>query len=206
MIDEGTKEASAALRYLIDHHAEAEIATRIGKPLPEIDWAAVPIRGTGRDSLGTQLLALAGATYRPEGATSMRQDGGFSFGFNSARAMPVSGFDWTVRLNSDDMAARIVEGDSVQILPPEAGGVVRIRAGVDTLRFDLRPVVQLYRDSLAVPGADPDRWMRAVALPGPRRAELLLQRLNGKQTADSLHIDFWNGTLLLGKADPLIFP
>jgi hypothetical protein len=196
---EGPKEASAALRFLMDHRAGSEIAARIGKPLPPIDWATVPDRGPGRDSLGTRLMALAGATYRSEGTVAMRQDGGFSFGFNGARALPVSGFDWTVRLNSEDFDVRMVDGDSVQLLPPEAGGIVRFRAGVDTLRFDLRPVAKLYRDSLAMPGVDPDRWLRAVALPGPRRAELLLQRLNGKEAADSLHIDFWNGSLLLGK-------
>ena len=151
-------------------------------------------------------MSLAGTTYRPEGVASLRQDGGFSFGFNSARAMPVSGFDWTVRLNADDMDPRVVEGDTIQLLPRRADAVVRIRAGADTLQFDLRPLVQQYRDSLAVPGVDPDRWMRSIACPGPRRAELLLQRLNGKQSADSLHIDFWNGALLLGKGVPLIFP
>lgn len=197
---EGPREASAALRYLMDHHASSEIASRIGKPLPSIDWATVPDRGPGRDSLGAQLMALAGVTYQGEGTMGMRQDGGFSFGFNSARALPVAGFEWTVRLNSEDSAVRMIEGDTVQLLSPEAGGIVRFRAGLDTLRFELGPVAKAYRDSLTVAGADPDRWMRAVAVPGPRPAELLLQRLNGKETADSLHIDFWNGTLLLGKS------
>ena len=45
------REASAALRFLLDHRAGGEIAARIGRPLPPIDWDSLPRYG-GAAGLG----------------------------------------------------------------------------------------------------------------------------------------------------------
>ena len=197
--NDGPAEASAALRFLIDHHADAEIAARLGKPLPMIAWDSVSQRGAGRDLLGVRLMALAGATYQREGTPRLSKAGDFSIGSDRGTAVSIAGFAWLLPLNSNVSTSALAGSDSVRVLEGRDHGLVNILVGRDTLHFDLRPLVQRYRDSLPAAGAAPESWFRMVALPGPRRGELVLQQLNGKQAADTLRISYWNGRLLLGE-------
>ncbi len=193
---EGPKESSAALRFLIDHRAGAEIAARLGQPLPPIAWDSVSRRGPDRDSLATHLLALAGGAYVREG-TPQNRGNDFSIGKLSNAPIAVSGFDWLAEVFSGDSSWHPVGADSVQVLPLTGNGLdIRIRAGQDTLHFDVATIVQQYRDSAFV--GENERML--IAADGAHRASLLLTQLNGTGRADSLRVRFWSGKLLLHKA------
>lgn len=189
-------EASAALRFLIDHHAEAEIAKRLGKPFPATDWSTIHRFGPARDSLGQRLMALAGATYRAEGA-SLRNRNDFSFAFEDGQPLSVEGFHWLATVNASDTARHTLGPDSMQALPRGANGMVRIALGVDTLVFDLHPLLQRYRDSLLVGRGVPSSALRVASDSGRRAGSLLLRGVSGRRLADSLLLKHWYGTVLI---------
>jgi hypothetical protein len=187
------REASAALRFLIDHNASEEIATAIGRELPPVDWAAIPRYGTERDSLAKVVMRLAGADYVPEYAYA---PGGW-FHVNSNEPIPVEGYAWALWLSYGDGAVRRVNGDSVWVVPDTGkSGLARVRIGRDTLVFDLRPLAERYADSLLSPrGVTSERlWVEDST---GRRGALALSQLNGQREADSVRLASWTGTLLL---------
>jgi hypothetical protein len=100
------REASAALRFLMDHKAGAVIAARIGRDLPPIEWESLSRYGNERDSIGMKIMKLAGATYVPE-YVSQGENGWFTL--DSTDPIPVAGFDWAVPVASSDARARRAE-------------------------------------------------------------------------------------------------
>ena len=190
------REASAALRFLIDHGAGEEIAARIGRDLPPIDWDALPRYGTQRDSIGRKILELAGATYVPEYA---RSEGNEWFSLESRDPIAVTGFDWVVPIASSDPTARMLGGDSVSVVPGAPSGVARIRVGADTLDFDLRPIGRRHADSLEPRAFIPAAQLRVETGEGSRRGTLALSHFNGRRKRDSIEVGYWTGSLLLGK-------
>jgi hypothetical protein len=72
---------------------------------------------------------------------------------------------------------------------------VRVRAGRDTLAFDLEPLAVRYADSAPAPGAG----MVVEGAGGTRKAALVLTNLSGQRSGDSLATVYWGGTLLLGE-------
>jgi hypothetical protein len=189
------REASAALRFLIDHRAGAAIAARIGRPLPPIDWNTVPRHGGARDSLGARILALRGVEYVPEYA---RGAGGW-FQLSSNDALPVAGFDWVLPATMGDTATRVAGADSVAVVSRAGSALVRVRVGADTLKFDLRPLLR--RDGRSLPGTGhvTGASLRLEAVAGPRRAVLSLDQLSGMRSADSVQVMSWTGWVLLGR-------
>jgi hypothetical protein len=193
----GAREASAALRFLIDHRAEREIAARIGRPLPPIDWKAIPRFGDARDTLGTRLLALRDVAY-----VSDRGPGGNGgwFQLSGNGPLPVAGFDWAVPVSVGDPTRRLAGPDSVNIVGTLADNMARIRVGADTLVFDLRPLAR---------SATPGKELRVEATAGERRGVLALTQLNGRRlwkeavarttAGDSVQVNYWGGWVLLGK-------
>jgi hypothetical protein len=188
------REASAALRFLIDHNAGAEIAAAVGRELPPMDWAGVPRYGTERDSLAALVMRLAGADYVPE---YPRDPGGW-FNVSSNEAIPVAGYAWALPVSSGDGAVRRLGEDSVAVvIQSRNDGVVRVRVGPDTLVFDLRPIAQRFADSAPPPsGLSAERLLveEGIGRPGA----LALSHLSGQREDDSLRVFHWNGTLLLG--------
>ena len=193
----GAREASAALRFLIDHGAADEIAARIGRALPPIDWKSVPRYGTERDSIGMRIMELAGATYVPEYATPGENAW---FALDSKEPIPVAGFEWSVPVTSNDAVARMVDGDSLSVVPRASSGVARIRIGTDTLEFDLRPLARRHADSLRLPRSSIRADQLRIETEGSeRRAALALNYLNARRTKDSIEVGYWGGSVLLGK-------
>jgi hypothetical protein len=187
------REASAALRFLIDHNAGDAIARAIGREIPAVDWASVPRYGTERDSLARLVMELAGAEYVPEYA---HQPNGW-FHLTSGGPIPVTGYAWVVPVGPNDATRHVLDGDTVQVVPQGSGdGTVRVRVGQDTLMFDLRPLADRYADSVAPPGGT---LMTVEAMSGTRRAALVLTNLSGRRKADSLATVYWGGSLLLGE-------
>jgi hypothetical protein len=193
----GAREASAALRFLIDHNAGDEITARIGRHLPPIEWESLPRYGNERDSIGRKIMELAGATYVPEYAG--RGENGW-FTLDSTDPIPVAGFDWAVPVASSDAGTRMVDADSVSVVSRTSSGVARIRVGADTLEFDLRPIARRHADSLRPRASIPGEQLRIEAGANGRRGALALSHLNGRRTRDSIEVGYWSGSVLLGKA------
>lgn len=191
----GKAEASAALRFLIDHRAEGEMTERLGKPLPVIDWSLISRYGPARDSLGTKLMALAGAQYLKEGRVIGNRTA-FSYSYEDGKAIAIDGFSWMANVNAYDTTRHAIGPDSIQALPA-SNGVVRVAVGADTLTFDLHPLLAQYRDSLMMSRGVPVDAMRFRAAPGPRVAALLLRSIDGKRAGDTLVVGHWDGRLLL---------
>ncbi|HEY7612974.1 MAG TPA: DUF4153 domain-containing protein [Gemmatimonadales bacterium] len=186
------REASAALRFLIDHNASEEIAAAVGRDLPPVDWAAIPRYGTQRDSIAKVVMQLAGADYIPEYAD---RPGGW-FYVNSNVPIRVEGYAWAIWMSYGDGAVRQVNGDSVSVVPVAGSGLARVRVGRDTLVFDLRPLARRYADSVLSPiGVTAERLL--VEDSTGRRGALSLSQLNGQREADSVRVASWTGTLLL---------
>jgi hypothetical protein len=194
----GAREASAALRFLIERRADDEIEARVGRGLPPIDWASLPRYGVGRDSLAQEIMTMSGRRYVPQGG-GVRQDGTFYLHGAYDAPTPVAGFDWLVPVHRGDHRVRVLDGDSVSVVPA-GDGVARIRVGTDTLAFDLVPLARRYADSMSAGGVSPER-LRVTATQGGRRGALAISSLNGERR-DSLRITQWSGWVLLGRASP----
>jgi hypothetical protein len=193
--DSTSREASAALRFLIDHRAGAEIAARIGRRLPPINWASVPRRGEARDSLGTRIMALTPLAYVPEygpGGTS-----GW-FQLSNREPLSVAGFEWVVPVALGDTITRVAGTDSVSVVAQPSPAIVRIRLGSDTLRFDLRPLAGGRAGPLPRSGRVSGARLRLETTAGGRRVVLSLDQLNGNRSRDSTQVNFWSGWVLLG--------
>jgi hypothetical protein len=192
---ENAREASGALRFLLEHRAGGEIAARIGRQLPPIAWDSLPRRGATRDSIARQIMALAGAKYLSEYA---RGRGGGWFSLNSEARVPlrVGGFDWMVPLAGGDTTVRVIDADSVSLVPRGVNGVERIRVGADTLPVDLRPLARRYADWIPASAIPADSLLVEIA--GKRRERLTLTNLHGFLNGDSLRIEGWSGWILVG--------
>lgn len=197
------REASAALRFLMERQAGDEIAARIGHKLPPIVWDSVGRFGKGRDTLGTSIMALAGVTYVPEHNrfenASSNADGFFYLAREERTPLRVASFDWMLLLSTHDTVAQVTDADTVSVLASKSQTIVRIRAGADTLQFDLRPLGQ----KNAAAGASQHRelgsrrrWVEAA--PGRRRGVIWVTDLNGRRSGDSVWVDYWRGWVLLG--------
>jgi Domain of unknown function (DUF4153) len=191
----GPREASAALRFLIDHRAAKEITARLGRPLPPIDWASISRYGQKRDSIGARLMALRGATY--VSAWGAGSSGWFQLSSNDPLA--VEGFDWVLPVTAGDTSPRQVGTDSVSVLFQRESGLVRIRVGADTLGFDLRPLGRHAAKQSQPMGKVAGESLRVEAVAGGRRAVLSLNQLNGNRKGDSVTVNYWGGWVLLGK-------
>jgi hypothetical protein len=192
----GAREASAALRFLIDHRAGKEIAARLGRALPPIEWKSITRYGPERDSLGTRLLALRDVAYVSDRGSF--GNGGW-FQLSSNGPLPVGGFDWAVPVSVGDQTKRLAGPDSVNIAGTLATNIARIRVGADTLEFDLRPLAR------TATNGEP---LRVEATAGERRGVLALTQLNGRRlwkesgvervAGDSVQVNYWGGWMLLG--------
>lgn len=191
------QEASAALRFLLEHRAEAAVSAAIPGELPSIQWDSVETNHSLRDSAGTQILAAAGMRYLPE--YSFESEGHFSVGVTDREARSIAGFDWSVGVSSHDTSVTLVGTDSLSVRFDTLSSIVDVKVGQDSLRFDLRQLVSgLGHDSTMARGRVSAESLRLVALTEARRAVLALQGLNGRRSGDSVQVNGWHGVLLLG--------
>jgi hypothetical protein len=193
--DVRAREASAALRFLMDHRAPAAIERAIDRELPPVDWASVSRYGTQRDSLGRVVLALAGVEYVPE--YHYQPEGWFHLA--GGGPIRVAGYAWLVALSANDPASHLLGGDTVQVVSGvPSGGRARVRIGPDTVAFDLRPVVRRYADSVPMRTGMQTDPIVIAGDSGRRRTALVLTNLSGQLDGDSLSTWHWIGTLLVG--------
>ncbi|MGH7559871.1 MAG: DUF4153 domain-containing protein [Gemmatimonadales bacterium] len=190
-------QASAALRFLMDHRAESAIASAIGRDLPPVAWDSLQQSGTPRDSVGTQIMALAGARYVPEYAAPS-PDGSFHLRADRSAPRPVSGFEWMLPVNSGDNESKTAGGEPVQVRFDTTTGVALILVGPDTARFELLPVAARTADSIPTGRAVRAELLQVEPVSGTRRTRLLLETMGGVRIGDVLRIRSWSGSLLIG--------
>ena len=89
------REASAALRFLLDHAAQAQIAAAIPGKLPATNWTRVPEHRNERDSTASLIMAGAGMRYLPE--HSFSRSGSVYFSARRDSAVPIEGFSGPFR-------------------------------------------------------------------------------------------------------------
>jgi hypothetical protein len=191
-----TREASAALGFLIDRRAGDEIAAGMGYPLPPIVWKSIPRRGGAKDSLGARIMALAGLEYVPD--YDSRAPGAW-FQFSNNDPVPVAGFDWVIPASGGGTVTRVAGPDSVAVISQFGSGVVRVRVGDDTLQFDLRPLARGAAGSIPGVGRRTSAMPPIEAVAGTRRGALAVNQLNGRRSGDSVLVDFWSGWVLVGR-------
>jgi hypothetical protein len=194
---EAAREASAALRFLMEHEAEDEIAEAIGRDLPGLGLDTLSRRGESQDSTATRILALAGVAYVPAYFRAS-ETGWFHVNADPEWATDVAGYAWMVNVWSSDTTPRIAGRDTVQVIGDSLRQVARIRVGTDTLRFDVEALARRIADSIPARQALPAERLRVEAMPGPRRGLLRVSNLNGQRANGRLTIDNWGGILLLG--------
>ncbi|HEX7336106.1 MAG TPA: DUF4153 domain-containing protein [Gemmatimonadales bacterium] len=191
------REASAALRFLLEHGARRQVAAAFPSKLEPLNWDSLPDSPTLRDQAATRILKRAGLRYVPRFAMS---DEGYVH-LNAARhsATPISGLEWMLNVSAGDTTTLVAGGDSVRVRFDTATGIARVRAGSDTLVFDLGRLAAQVQDSAQSWSVAADR-LRLEARSPTRRAVLALESINGRLQGDSIRVRGWQGRLFLGKA------
>jgi hypothetical protein len=187
-------EASAALRFLLDHRAADAIASAVDGELPPVQWDSLPRYGEARDSIATRIMALAGAKYVPQ-YQRLGDEGQFHIGAENSGATRVTGYDWLVSVSSG-AGPRMAGMDSVRTLLDSTSGVVRIAIGADTFAFDLVPFIARIADSIPFQRAMPSDRLWLSERSGSGRAALRIDGVSGRRVDGVVRIDHWNGTLI----------
>ena len=193
------REASAALRFLLEHGARTQIAAAFSKELPTVNWDSVPHLRGRRDSVASSILRLAGVAYVPEHAYV--SEGYVSLNAERRPAFPLTGYEWMLEVSSSDSTSRLAGSDSVRIRFDTLTGVARVRVESDSLAFDLRHLADVALDS---------NWSSGQVLPerlslngrtSRHQVRLSVEHVEGWKTNDSLSIRRWEGKLFLGSIE-----
>jgi hypothetical protein len=190
------REASAALRFLLDHGARREIAAAVPGELPKVDWDSLPGRRDRRDSVASQILAGAGMRYVSE--YSYSPEGYVHLYARKQAALQVSGYEWMLNISARDTAFKLAAADSVRIRFDTASGIARVLLGRDSLVFDLGRLSSTLAESSDLRGYEmpAERLRLEAAIPG-RRGTLMLESIDGRRTGKAVRVSGWRGTLFL---------
>jgi hypothetical protein len=192
------REASGALRFLLDHGARRQVTAAIPGELPAFSWDSVQKRTSNRDEVAPRILAVAGMQYVSEYA--YRRD---VYVYLSARDEPfmaIGGYDWMVNVTVDDKGPLLVGADTVYTRFDTTSDILRVRVGTDSLSFDLGHLADtIAKDWATTPSNVPAERLRLTEVTPRRRATLAVQMLNGRRTPKSVKVDRWHGKLFLGK-------
>jgi hypothetical protein len=192
------REASAALRFLLDHAARTQIAAAIPGELPAIRWDSIPDRRHERDSVANKILEVAGMRYRSEAYASRG-------GYFHVMAVPqgvtaIDGYQWMIRLHPH-VAPVLAGADSVH-LGYDSMGLLQVMLGGDAAAFDLRAVARgIGTDSSAAPREVPAERLRLRATTPRHRLLLAIESMNGRWEGKELRIQNWHGVLLARRRD-----
>ncbi len=194
------REASAALRFLLEHGARGAIAAAFPAGLPTVDWDSIPESRERRNQAATRILAGAHMTYVSEYSRGGLPGEPVQLYARGNSATPAAGYDWVMDVSSWDKAPRTAGGDSVRLWFDTTSSVAHVVVGPDSLAFDLgRLAGALVGESGLVRNDVPIEDLRAEAVASRRRAALVLQNLSGRRRGGSVRVDNWHGKLLLGR-------
>ena len=196
---ETNREASAALRFLLDHGDHGAIAAAIPGSLPTLDWDSLPGSRVHRDEAATRILAGERMTYVLEYSGAGGTGEPFNLAVRGNMAAPIAGYDWALDVSSWDQSSMHAGADSVSVRFDTSTSVARVIVGADSLVFDLGRLASLrVRDSAPARSDIRSEELRSEAVTGRRRGALVLYSLNGRRSGDSVHVNAWHGKLLLG--------
>jgi hypothetical protein len=192
------REASAALRFLLEHGARRQVAAAVPAELPKLDWDSLRTRRDQREKAAEQILARVGIPYVSEYAS--RSEASVNLWARPDTVVPISGYDWIVRVSQSDKTPILVGRDSVSVRFDSTSGVVRVSVGPDSLHFDLARLAGASSTDARTGSQVPAEQLRLEASGRTRRAMLALESLNGKRASGSVQVERWQGKLYLGKA------
>lgn len=196
-----SREASAALRFLLEHGARDRIARVTAGKLPSVNWDSVPDQRSLRDSVARTILASEGIAYTPEYHPS--RDGFVHIAAERDAAVPLSGYDWMFELSSGGAGLLLAGVDTVHSDFDTVSMITRIRVGPDTLRFDIgRQGRSVVEDSTLSTNSVPAERLRFRAAGTKYRSRLDLDNLRGWRKGDSVRVQGWHGKLFLGRNLP----
>jgi Domain of unknown function (DUF4153) len=199
---ETDREASAALRFLLEHGNQDAVAAAMPGALPALDWDSIPVSHERREEAAGRILASADLTY-VWGSSDYRKPGDpVHLNARPNMATPTAGYDWIIETSASDTRPRLAGPDSVMVSFDTGSSVARVRVGTDSLKFDLGHLAnELAGKSVLVRNEIPVEALRLEAATARRKGALVLQSLNGRRNGDSLRVEHWYGKLLLGRAD-----
>jgi hypothetical protein len=197
-------QASAALRFLIEHHAREKIATAFGGTLPGGVVLPDSLRYRA-DSLGKAIMAAASLDYSPWGLEGAPRPGFFSYHANADEAIPVRGFAWMVTINMRDSVVT-VGSDTLRVSFDSTAQKLGVSSANGlALSFALAPLLDSL-DSATVGGVIgyrdrvPAREMYLFSSGGERDGALQLMQVNGQHEKSGRQIQGFTARLLLGEA------
>ena len=197
--EETDREASAALRFLLDHGDRRAVARAFPAGLPTLDWDSIPESRERRNQAATRILAGAHLTYVSEYSRGGRPGEPVQLYARGNSATPTAGYDWVIDLSSWDKAPRTAGADSVRVWFDTTSSVAHAVVGPDSLAFDLgRLASTLVGESVLVRNDVPIEDLRLEVETSRRRGALVLQNLSGRRIGGSVRVDNWHGKLLLG--------
>jgi hypothetical protein len=194
------REASAALRFLLEHGARAAVAAAFPDGLPPLNWDSIPQSRERRDQAATRILAGVHLTYVEYTRGNPTEDRIY-LNAQSNIATPIAGYDWALDVSSWDRRGRQAGPDSVNVLFESGSSVARVVVGRDSLAFDLGRLAQELTAKSSLRRNDiPAEDFRLESVAAGRKGALLLLSLNGQRKGDTVQVENWSGKLLLGRA------
>jgi hypothetical protein len=196
--DHPQREASAALRFLLDHGARPEITAAVPGELPKVEWDSLPGPRGRRDSVASRILAGTGMRYVSE--YSYSPEGYVHLYARKQAALQISGYEWMLNVSARDTAFELEAADSVRVRFDTASGIARVLVDRDSLVFDLSRLSSTLAESSDLRGYEvpAERLRLEAAIPG-WRGVLMLESIDGKRTGDTVRVGGWRGTLFLGR-------
>lgn len=192
------REASAALRFLLEHGARRQVMAAIPGSLPPVPWDSLTRRTANQSEIATRILRVAGMQYS---AQSGRE--GESYLYLYAREDPVlsvGGYEWILNVSSDNTTPIAAGTDTVRTRFDSSSDLVQVSVGRDSFRFDVgRLADTVWKDYSTAPTNVPAERLRLTTITPAHRAMLALQMVSGKRTADAVNVDRWHGKLFIGK-------
>ncbi len=177
-------QASAALRFLIEHRSRMAIARAFGGAIP----GGVMLPDTLRyrtDSLGRAIMMAASLDYSRWSAGGPESPGYFNYRANEDAAMNVRGFEWMVQIDMHDSVAA-VGADTLRVAFDSTAARVSVSGGRwGTLEFPFTPLLNKLDSSGTT---DAMRGLREGLPP-----EELFVRPSGRVGAGALQLLFVHG-------------
>jgi hypothetical protein len=196
--ERGQREASAALRFLLEHGARRQIVAAIPGAEAHLKRDSLPWRMYEQDSVGKQILAGTGLRYVPQYSDSPN---GYVY-LNARRqsTLPISGYEWLLNVSGRDTAFMLAGPESVRTRFDSSSSIAVVRVGRDSLVFALGRLSGVMMETSDGRRYDvPAERLRLDAVAPGRRGTLMLDYISGKRTERGVRVGDWNGKLLLGR-------
>lgn len=194
VVSDAEREASGALRFLVEHHAGREIAAAFGGRIP--GGVALPDTvGWRADSVSRDIMTAASLDYSQW--TRHGGEGYYNYNMNDRAALALEGYAWLVPVNDNDSLVT-VGADTLRVAFDTTTLRVQVTpAGSAPLVFLLGDLVdRLDSTALDANRAVAPEKMR-VPEAGGARAQLLVSWMSGRRDEKRLRIDSWRARLLL---------